>query len=150
MLLTGIATGFLGLAAPVSGQAADPTIPEEQDAAQANATPQPAEVTDQEIVVTARRRAEAEMDVPISMTVDTAEELDLRGASDITALQRTNTPSSRNSRTASRLSASVLRSNGVFSSRASPVQLQNAVGTHKVEPLVVSRRNAGEVGSHAV
>lgn len=42
-----------------------------------------------EIIVTARRREESLIDVPIAITVDTAEELDLRGASDITALQRT-------------------------------------------------------------
>src|SRR5690606_20347695 len=41
------------------------------------------------VLVTARRREESELDVPISMTVDGAEELDLRGAADITALQRT-------------------------------------------------------------
>lgn len=42
-----------------------------------------------EVVVTARRRDERELDVPISMTVDSGEELDIRGAADITALQRT-------------------------------------------------------------
>lgn len=42
-----------------------------------------------EIVVTARRRAEREQDVPIAMTVQSAEQLDLRGAADIAAIQRT-------------------------------------------------------------
>ena len=53
-------------------------------------------------------------------------------------------------RSASRPMASRLRSSGVFSSRASPVHEQNAVGMHNVEPFVVSRKNAGDVGSHAV
>lgn len=44
---------------------------------------------DGEILVTARRRAEREQDVPISMTVQNAEQLDLKGAADITAIQRT-------------------------------------------------------------
>ncbi|MBA2920583.1 TonB-dependent receptor [Sphingomonas sp. MAH-20] len=42
-----------------------------------------------EIIVTARRREESEIDVPIAMTVNSAEQLDIRGAADITALQRT-------------------------------------------------------------
>lgn len=42
-----------------------------------------------EIVVTARRLEERELDVPIAMTVASAEQLDLQGAADITALQRT-------------------------------------------------------------
>ncbi|MEE2692447.1 MAG: TonB-dependent receptor [Pseudomonadota bacterium] len=40
------------------------------------------------IVVTARRRTESLIDVPIAMTTQSAEQLDLRGATDITALQR--------------------------------------------------------------
>ncbi|WP_262690224.1 TonB-dependent receptor [Kordiimonas aestuarii] len=43
------------------------------------------------IVVTARRRDEAIVDVPIALTTFDADKLDLRGALDITALQR-NTP----------------------------------------------------------
>ena len=43
------------------------------------------------IVVTARRREESLIDVPVAMTVQSAEALDLSGATDITALQR-NTP----------------------------------------------------------
>lgn len=41
-----------------------------------------------EIVVTARRREESLQDVPISITAFTGDALDLRGAADITALQR--------------------------------------------------------------
>ncbi|RJF90578.1 TonB-dependent receptor [Sphingomonas cavernae] len=41
-----------------------------------------------DIVVTARRREESLQDVPISITAFTADTLDLRGAPDITALQR--------------------------------------------------------------
>jgi len=44
---------------------------------------------DDEIVVTARRREENLQDVPIAITVQTAEQLDQRGASDITVLQQT-------------------------------------------------------------
>lgn len=44
--------------------------------------------SDDTIVVTARRRAESIIDVPIAMTTQTAEQLDMRGATDITALQR--------------------------------------------------------------
>ena len=41
-----------------------------------------------DIVVTARRREETLVDVPISITVQTGEQLENRGATDITALQR--------------------------------------------------------------
>ena len=53
-------------------------------------------------------------------------------------------------RTAFLESASTERSKGVFLSRASPVQEQNAVGMQSVVPLGLSRMNAGLVGSHAV
>ena len=43
----------------------------------------------EDVVVTARRLEERELDVPIAMTVATAEQLDVQGAADITALQRT-------------------------------------------------------------
>ena len=42
----------------------------------------------EEMVVTARRRAETLTDVPISMTVQTGEQMEARGAPDITSLQR--------------------------------------------------------------
>ncbi len=45
--------------------------------------------TDEDIVVTARRREESLIDVPISVSTQSAEQLDQRGATDITALQRT-------------------------------------------------------------
>jgi len=45
-------------------------------------------VSEDSIVVTARRRTESLVDVPIAMTVQSADQLDLRGATDITALQR--------------------------------------------------------------
>ncbi len=44
---------------------------------------------DESVVVTARRREENLQDVPIAITVQTAEQLDQRGASDITVLQQT-------------------------------------------------------------
>jgi iron complex outermembrane receptor protein len=43
----------------------------------------------EELVVTARRREESLQDVPIAITVQTAEQLAQRGASDITVLQQT-------------------------------------------------------------
>lgn len=43
----------------------------------------------EEIVVTARRREESLQDVPISISVQTAEQLDQRGAENITVLQQT-------------------------------------------------------------
>ncbi len=48
-----------------------------------------AEEAGDEIVVTARRREESLQDVPIAISVQTAEALDQRGASDITVLQQT-------------------------------------------------------------
>lgn len=57
--------------------------------AQAEPAQAAGEAEEEAIVVTARRRDERELDVPISMTVDSGEELGLRGAADITALQRT-------------------------------------------------------------
>ncbi|MGD9966158.1 MAG: TonB-dependent receptor [Hyphomonadaceae bacterium] len=44
---------------------------------------------EESITVTARRRAENLQDVPIAITVQTAEQLDQRGAADITVLQQT-------------------------------------------------------------
>ena len=41
-------------------------------------------------------------------------------------------------------------SKGVFLSRASPVYEQKAVGMHSVTPEASSRKNAGDVQSHAV
>lgn len=52
---------------------------------------QPSEPTareDAEIVVTARRREESLISVPLSITTQSAEQLDVSGAADITALQR--------------------------------------------------------------
>ena len=59
-------------------------------------------------------------------------------------------PRRRRRRTACLLIASSERRSGVFSSSASPVQLQNAVGMHSVFPFPFSIRKAGEVGSQAV
>ena len=53
-------------------------------------------------------------------------------------------------RTAWRESASIDRSSGVFVSRASPVQLTNAVGITSVVPFGVTSSQGGLVGSHAV
>lgn len=43
----------------------------------------------EELIVTARRREESLQDVPIAITVQSAEQLDQRGAADITVLQQT-------------------------------------------------------------
>ena len=59
-------------------------------------------------------------------------------------------PNRANTRFACSSMALMERSSGVLLSRASPVHDTNTVGMHSVLPLVVSRRNAGEVGSHAV
>ncbi|MDX2234481.1 MAG: TonB-dependent receptor [Hyphomonadaceae bacterium] len=48
----------------------------------------PAIGNDDEIIVTARRRAESLQDVPLAVTAFTAERLDQTGAADLTALQR--------------------------------------------------------------
>lgn len=88
-LLAGFAC-FTSMATPALAEEADqPTSTDESSQAEASGQPDATVAQGDELVVTARRRAESEIDVPISMTVDTAEELDLRGASDITALQRT-------------------------------------------------------------
>ena len=47
-------------------------------------------------------------------------------------------------------SASCERSKGVFLSRASPVQLTNAVGMTRVVPFGLTSSHGGLVGSHAV
>ena len=57
--------------------------------APAYAQDEPAASSDEEIVVTARRREESLQDVPISISVQTAEQLDQRGAENITVLQQT-------------------------------------------------------------
>lgn len=44
---------------------------------------------EEELIVTARRREESLQDVPIAISVQSAEQLDQRGASDITVLQQT-------------------------------------------------------------
>ena len=59
-------------------------------------------------------------------------------------------PKSFTIRTACLLRASIERRRGVFLSSASPVYEQNAVGMQSVTPAASSRRNAGDVQSHAV
>src|SRR3954467_7310770 len=59
-------------------------------------------------------------------------------------------PNSLRTRTACCETASIDRSNGVFLSSASPVQLTNAVGMTSVTLLPLTWRNGGLVGSHAV
>jgi iron complex outermembrane recepter protein len=65
---------------------------EVSSAAVAQDTPAPSALGVEEVIVTARRREESLQDVPISMTAVTAAQLELRGAPDITDLQRS-TPS---------------------------------------------------------
>lgn len=74
LLTAGVSLISLGAATPVLAQTAAPTDEPEVVA---------------EVVVTARRREETLMDVPIAITVQTGEQLAERGAQDITALQRT-------------------------------------------------------------
>ncbi|WP_300543170.1 TonB-dependent receptor [Maricaulis sp.] len=73
-LLAGVAAGLL-CAGSAAGQ---------QEAATAGEGVTAVET----IVVTARRREESLIEVPVAMTVQSAEALDLSGAADITALQR--------------------------------------------------------------
>ncbi|OWQ96384.1 TonB-dependent receptor [Sphingopyxis witflariensis] len=74
MLLAG---STLGAMAGANSAAAQDVLPDGASTAQV-----------EEIVVTARRREESLQDVPISVTAFTADALDLKGAPDITALQR--------------------------------------------------------------
>lgn len=55
----------------------------------AMAQDEPAASEDEGIIVTARRREESLQDVPIAISVQTAEQLDQRGAENITVLQQT-------------------------------------------------------------
>ena len=71
LLLASVAAAPFALCAPAHAQ--DEAVIEEEDA----------------IVVTARRRAENLQDVPISISVQSAEQLDQRGAETITVLQET-------------------------------------------------------------
>lgn len=74
--------GAFAAAAPLAA----PSVALAQDAP----TPQAAEETgSDEIIVTARRRAESLQDVPIAVSAYSAETLDNIGASDLTALQQT-------------------------------------------------------------
>jgi len=57
--------------------------------AQGQATAQTAALDTGEIVVTARRRAESLQDVPVAVSAFSSEDLDMRGAPDLTALQYT-------------------------------------------------------------
>lgn len=70
LLLASVATAPFAFSAPALAQ--DVAVDEEE-----------------ELVVTARRRAENLQDVPIAISVQTAEQLDQRGAENITVLQQT-------------------------------------------------------------
>jgi iron complex outermembrane recepter protein len=76
LLLAGVSLLSIAMAAPAMAQ----------DAAAAAAVEDSTAVD--EIVVTARRREETLKDVPISVSVQTGQQLENRGAVDITALQR--------------------------------------------------------------
>ncbi|MEA3038022.1 MAG: iron complex outerrane recepter protein [Sphingomonadales bacterium] len=90
-LKMGTALAALTAASPLFAQDTPPATPQndEQRAAAANAAAQNADQGDQNIVVTARRRAEVLKDVPIAVTAYTGESLERQGALDITALSDT-------------------------------------------------------------
>ena len=75
LLRAGVSLTCIAVAAPGLAQAQD-----------AQAEPASAEDV---VIVTARRREESLVDVPISVSTQSAEQLDERGATDLTALQRT-------------------------------------------------------------
>ncbi|HET7709957.1 MAG TPA: TonB-dependent receptor plug domain-containing protein, partial [Sphingomicrobium sp.] len=79
-LLASIAMAALAVAAPASAQ---------DEAPAADAAADEAAGTDQEIVVTARRRNEVLLDVPIAVTAYTGEQLERTGALDITDVSDT-------------------------------------------------------------
>jgi iron complex outermembrane receptor protein len=91
-LRMGSALAALSAASPLLAQETPPATPQndEQRAAAANAATADAGAQgDQNIVVTARRRAEVLKDVPIAVTAYTGESLERQGALDITALSDT-------------------------------------------------------------
>jgi iron complex outermembrane receptor protein len=91
-LLASICLGTLALSTPAVAQdaptpnPAPSTVPTEEGALPAEVETQdaPAQGSDQEIVVTARRRNEALQDVPIAVTAYSSEQLERQGALDIT------------------------------------------------------------------
>ena len=86
-----IGTAFAALAAAAPAWAQDAAATEEQEAAAANEDGVAGEsaTQEQDIVVTARRRAENLLDVPIAITAYTAEALESQGALDITDISDT-------------------------------------------------------------
>jgi iron complex outermembrane receptor protein len=77
-LRIGVAAGALLVASPAFAQ------PAEEAAAEQNEAVPEEEVGSQEIIVTARRRDERLIDVPIAITAFTGEQLELQGAQDLT------------------------------------------------------------------
>ena len=92
-----IGTAFAALAgapvfAQVAGQTEQPAgtaVSDEQQAVAANAGDEGLSAQDQEITVTARRRAESLQDVPIAVTAYSGEALERQGAIDITDISDT-------------------------------------------------------------
>ncbi|MDQ3477967.1 MAG: TonB-dependent receptor [Pseudomonadota bacterium] len=78
-VLLGSAAAVVSLASPAFAQDAPATAP-----AGAQAQAEDVQPSDQEIVVTARRRNEVLLDVPISVTAYTGEQLERQGALDLT------------------------------------------------------------------
>jgi iron complex outermembrane receptor protein len=88
-LRIGTAFAAFAAAAPAFAGEAPPQGTGEQQAAAANAAQRAAAAQDPDIVVTARRRAENLLDVPIAVTAYTGAALERQGALDITALSDT-------------------------------------------------------------
>ncbi len=86
-LLGSIAVAALTLAQPALAQ--DATTAEPAPPADAQTTDEAAAASDTEIVVTARRRNEILLDVPIAVTAYSGEQLERQGAIDITDVSDT-------------------------------------------------------------
>ncbi len=87
MLNLGAGLAALAVAAPVAAQSVDPAPTPDVQPGENAAAAQAQDSSPADIVVTARRRAESLIDVPISMSAITGDQLEMQGAVDITALQ---------------------------------------------------------------
>ena len=89
LALAGSALAAFAAATPAAAQLAPQTLPE-GDVSDSDPTPDSVDATDIEgIIVTARRREESLLDVPIAVSVYSGEQLEQAGAIDITDLSQT-------------------------------------------------------------